>query len=250
MREQMEIKPEHTAKEKKPLYLTVYDELFKRIMNGTFPAKSQLPTEPELAKMFDVSRMTLRQALALLQDDGLVKSFHGKGNFVTGSRIEQRSVGLEKIGNPVYKCHTEDIDHVDIQFRLDLESDYTKEVLNRRATAVVAIERWYKSKGQAVAFAFTFMAIEAASELNLDLQNEEQLLDMLENKVYELANSATVEVKHSTVMNSTSQKFELDGGEVCDLLLESLYVNEQYPIVYNKYYIPKEFSRIKINATK
>ncbi|MCY9591024.1 GntR family transcriptional regulator [Paenibacillus chitinolyticus] len=246
----MEVKPEHPAKAKKPLYLTVYNELFKKIMSGVFPSNSQLPTEPELAKMFDVSRMTLRQALALLQDDGLVKSIHGKGNFVTPSRMVQRNDGLDKIGNPIYKCHTEDIDHVDIQFRLDLESDYTKEVLKRKATAVVAVERWYMSKGQAVAFGFTFMAIEAVTELNLDLQNEEQLLDMLENKIYELANSATVEVKHSTVMNTSSQKFELDADEGCDLLLESLYVNEQYPIVYNKYYIPKEFSRIVINASK
>ncbi|MEC0371081.1 GntR family transcriptional regulator [Paenibacillus chibensis] len=242
--------PEYMAKGKKPLYLSVYDQLYKEIMNGTFPANSQLPSEPELAKMFDVSRMTLRQALSLLQDDGLVKSFHGKGNFVTGARIEQRSVGLEKIGNPIHKCHTEEVDQIDMKFRLDLESDYTKEVLNRNAAAVVAVERWYKSKGQAVAFAFTFMAIEAVSELNLDLQNEEQLLDMLENKVYELANSAAVEVKHSTAMNASTQEFELVGGEVCDLLLESLYINEQYPIVYNKFYIPKEFSRMKINATK
>ncbi|MFS0841081.1 GntR family transcriptional regulator [Paenibacillus sp. 1P03SA] len=246
----MEIKPEHLPKAKKPLYLTVYDELFKKIMSGVFPSDSQLPTEPELAKMFDVSRMTLRQALALLQDDGLVKSIHGKGNFVTPSRMVQRNDGLDKIGNPIYKCHTEDIDHVDIRFRLDLESDYTKEVLKRKATAVVAVERWYKSKGQAVAYGFTFMAIEAVTELNLDLQNEDQLLDMLENKVYELANTATVEVKHSTVMNTPSQKFEFDAGEGCDLLLESLYINEQYPIVYNKYYIPKEFSRIVINASR
>jgi len=246
----MDIKPGHLPRAKKPLYLTVYDELFKMIMSGVFPSNSQLPTEPELAKMFDVSRMTLRQALALLQDDGLVTSVHGKGNFVTRSRLVQRNDGLEKIGNPIYKCHTEDIDHVDIQFRLDLESDYTKEVLKRKATAVVAIERWYMSKEQAVAYGFTFMAIEAVTELNLDLQNEEQLLDMLENKVYELANSATVEVKHSTVMNTSSQKYKLDAGEGCDLLLESLYINEQYPIVYNKYYIPKEFSQIVINASK
>lgn len=246
----MDIKPGHLPKAKIPLYLTVYNELFKMIMNGVFPSNSQLPTEPELAKMFDVSRMTLRQALALLQDDGLVTSIHGKGNFVTRSRMVERNDGLEKIGNPIYKCHTEDIDHVDIQFRLDLESDYTKEVLKRKATAVVAIERWYMSKGQAVAYGFTFMAIEAVTELNLDLQNEEQLLDMLENKVYELANSATVEVKHSTVMNTSSQKYKLNASDGCDLLLESLYVNEQYPIVYNKYYIPKEFSQIVINASK
>ena len=51
-------------------------------------------------------------------------------------------------------------------------------------------------------------------------------------------------------MNVSSAKYTLVGGEQCDLLLESVYINEQYPVVYNKYYIPKEFSTIKINATK
>lgn len=246
----MEIKKSNMEKDKKPLYVSVYDKLFKLIMDGIFPSGSKLPTEPELAKMLGVSRMTLRQALTLLQDDGLVNSIHGKGNFITKASNIKRDDGLEKIGNPIYKCHTETIDSVELYFRLDLESEYTQEVLKRKAAAVVGIDRWYKRKGEAVAYSFSFMAIEAITELGLDLKDEQQILEMLESKVYELANSATVEIKHSNFMDVSSSKYELVGGEQCDLLLESVYINEQYPVVYNKYYIPKEFSSIKINATK
>ena len=246
----MGIKLADIPKGRKPLYISVYDRLFKLIMDGAFPAESKLPTEPELAKMLGVSRMTLRQALALLQDDGLVSCVHGKGNFVTRASHVKRTDGLEKIGNPIYKCHTEAIDEVELYFRLDLESEYTEQVLKRKAAAVVAVDRWYKSKGEVVAYSFTFMAIDVVTELKLDLKNEQQLLEMLESKVYKLANSATVEIKHSNFMNVSSAKYTLVGGEQCDLLLESVYINEQYPVVYNKYYIPKEFSSIKINATK
>lgn len=241
---------ERMQKGKKPLYIDVYDKLYKMIMDGTFPVESKLPTETELAKMFGISRMTLRQALTLLQDDGLIISYHGKGSFVTRIPEQNKSLGLEKIGNPIYKCHTEKIDDVELDFRLDLESDYTRQVLGRKAAAVVAIERWYKCKGKVVAYAFTFMAIETVSEMNVDLQDEEQLQDMVERKVYELANTATIEIKRSTAMNAASQEYELFGSEECDLLLESVYINNQYPIIYNKYYIPKEFSSIKIHATK
>jgi GntR family transcriptional regulator len=235
---------------KKPLYIDVYDQLFKLIMDGIFPPESKLPTEAELAKRFGVSRMTLRQALSLLQDDGLVKSQHGKGNFITKSPNTNRTSGLEKIGHPLYKCHTEEIDDVEMSFRLDLDSEYTQKVLNRKAAAVVAFERWFKSKEKVVGYAFSFMAIETVSELNFDLQDETQLLDMLENKVYEIANSATMEIKRSTAINSSTQKYEIFGNEECDLLLESIYMNHQHPIIYNKFYIPKEFSVMKINASK
>ena len=246
----METNSSNIQRVKKPLYIDVYDKLYKKIMDGTFSTGSKLPTEADLAKMFGVSRMTLRQALSLLQDDGLVKSFHGKGSFITKSPSSQKTIGLEKIGHPIYKCHTEEIDEVNVSFRLDLESDYTQQVLGRRAAAVVAFERFYKSKGNAVAYSFSFMAIETVSELNFDLQDEKQVMEMLENKVYELANSATIEIKRSNVAEPLSQNDEKFGGAEFDVLLESVYINKQFPIIYNKYYIPKEFSVIKINASK
>ncbi|MBP2002221.1 DNA-binding GntR family transcriptional regulator [Paenibacillus shirakamiensis] len=247
----METRPEPMPKGKKPLYIAVYDTLYKQIMQGVFPSDSQLPTESELAKLFDVSRMTLRQALALLQDDGLVKSIHGKGNFITKAHPNKSAtLGLEKIGNPMYKCHTEPIDDVELHFRLDLESEYTQEVLQRKAAAVVAIERLYKSKGDVVGYSFTFMAIETVSEMKLDLQNEPQLLEMLESKVYELANSAILDIKRSTFVKAANQSFTMVGSGECDVLLESVYIREDYPAVYNKYYIPREFSQLKVHASK
>lgn len=63
---------------KRPLYVNVYDELLLQISKGEYPTDSRLPSEPDLAKKLGVSRATLRQALALLQDDGLIRNIHGK----------------------------------------------------------------------------------------------------------------------------------------------------------------------------
>ncbi|CRK82170.1 GntR family transcriptional regulator [Neobacillus massiliamazoniensis] len=237
-------------KPKKPLFVIVYDQLYKLIMDGTFPPDSQLPTEPELAKIFGVSRMTLRHALALLQEDGLVKNIHGKGNFITKFHHNESIDGLEKLGNPLYKCYSAKIDDIELNFRIDLVSDYAMQVLDQQMTAVVALERWYKNHDKIVAYAFTMMPIESVSKLNLDLHNEKQVLEMLEEKVYELANSSTIEIKRSNSVNTPSLKYQIFYGEECDLILESVYISDKYPVVYNKYYIPTEFSQIKIKTSK
>jgi GntR family transcriptional regulator len=244
----MSIKPEDFQKTKRPLFAVVYDKLYKLIMDGTFPPDSRLPTEPELAKLFGVSRMTLRHALSRLQEDGLVKNIHGKGNFITKFHQNKNMTGLEKLGNPLYKCFSGKIDHVELNFRIELISDYANQVLNRNTTAVVAIERWYKRNEQAVAYAFTIMAIEAVSELNIDLQDEQQLLDMIDKKVYELANSATIELKRSDSIPSL--KYEIANDKDCDLIVESVYISDKYPVIYNKFYIPTDSSQITINAAK
>jgi GntR family transcriptional regulator len=51
-------------------------------MAGELPPGTQLPTEPELMVTYDVSRHTVREALALLRADGLVAPRQGAGTYV------------------------------------------------------------------------------------------------------------------------------------------------------------------------
>ena len=71
-----------SEKQKKLKHVKVYDQLFKKIQDGVYPPGSKLPSEPNLAEQMGVSRMTLRRALALLQEDGLISNFQCKGNYI------------------------------------------------------------------------------------------------------------------------------------------------------------------------
>lgn len=57
-------------------------ELERQIVAGELPVGSQLPTEPELALSFGVSRTTIRGAVSELQAKGLVSRQQGRGTFV------------------------------------------------------------------------------------------------------------------------------------------------------------------------
>lgn len=67
---------------RQPKYLRIHSELRGRIASGQWPAGSPLPSQRELADEFGVSVMTLRQALQLLTDEGLIEPRHGSGTFV------------------------------------------------------------------------------------------------------------------------------------------------------------------------
>lgn len=66
-----------------PLYYQIGTILRKKILSGELPATSLLPSEEALAEEYGVSRITVRQALALLEQDGLVIRHRGKGTFVS-----------------------------------------------------------------------------------------------------------------------------------------------------------------------
>ncbi|MEU4079730.1 GntR family transcriptional regulator [Streptomyces venezuelae] len=61
---------------------TIADDLRTQIITGHLKAGARLPSEPVLAAQYKVSTPTLRNALALLQAEGLIEKIHGKGNFV------------------------------------------------------------------------------------------------------------------------------------------------------------------------
>ena len=73
--------------ERKTLTDVAQQELRQAITSGTYRPGSQLPTEAELCEMLGVSRTVVREALRVLEDDGLVARRHGIGTFVRNRPI-------------------------------------------------------------------------------------------------------------------------------------------------------------------
>jgi GntR family transcriptional regulator len=65
-----------------PLYRRIAAELRDAIARGELPPGSQLPTEQELGDRYQVSRNTVRLALGLLANEGIISTTPGRGTFV------------------------------------------------------------------------------------------------------------------------------------------------------------------------
>ena len=72
-----------------PLHLEVRDFIAQDIAAGLTSPGDRLPSERDLCERLNVSRLTLRKALKLLVDDGLVESAPGRGWFVAGGPISE-----------------------------------------------------------------------------------------------------------------------------------------------------------------
>ncbi len=66
-----------------PLFAQVRDALRADILAGGLAPGDRLPSESAMIARFGVSRITVRQAIAELQSDGLVQTVNGKGSYVT-----------------------------------------------------------------------------------------------------------------------------------------------------------------------
>lgn len=68
-------------------YKMIYEELKDAIKKGQFMAGSFLPTEAQLMESYGVSRTTIRKAMALLQEDGIVRICQGRGTEVIEGKV-------------------------------------------------------------------------------------------------------------------------------------------------------------------
>ncbi len=74
-----------------PLYIQIADTLLGQIESGELPPGHRLPSERELSQTLGVSRMTVRQALQVLDSRGLLYRRAGQGTYVAGPKIERQA---------------------------------------------------------------------------------------------------------------------------------------------------------------
>ncbi len=72
-----------------PLYFQIQTNLLKMIKSGELRAGDPVPSEEELSRVYGVSRMTTRQALQSLKNQGYATGQKGRGTFVTQPKVEK-----------------------------------------------------------------------------------------------------------------------------------------------------------------
>ncbi len=101
-----------------PLYYQLQEVLKERIESGFWRPGDALPSEPELARTYGVSRVVVRQALAILEDDHQILRVRGRGTFVARPKVDFRAGGLSRL------------------LAIERGSDITIQVLDKRRASV------------------------------------------------------------------------------------------------------------------
>ncbi len=80
-----------------PAYLHIAQTLGDRVTSGFYPEGSLLPSGAELCTEFGVSPMTVRRALTMLQDQGIVVGKKGRGTFARSLGLSDSAFRLDSL---------------------------------------------------------------------------------------------------------------------------------------------------------
>lgn len=82
-----------------PLYLQLKNAIKQDIKAGILKPGEKIPSEAEMKEMYNMSRVTIRNALAELDVEGYIQKVQGKGSFVTKSDMLRLPDGVTSFSN-------------------------------------------------------------------------------------------------------------------------------------------------------
>jgi len=172
-----------------PLYYQLETILRKKITAGDFSPEVPLPSEDALAVKYEVSRITVRQALSSLEQDGLVIRQRGKGTFVSENTITLElprfSGSIEDLILMGKRTETKVIESSWID-----PPDIIRERLRIKDGQVLRIEKIRHIEGDPFSHVFNYLPPELGSNLPMDLVKSKPMLMILEDELGVRANEA------------------------------------------------------------
>lgn len=175
-----------------PLYVQLENLIRKKIETGEWPVGKMMPSENKIGQACGVSRMTIRNVITKLEQEGLVERVMGKGTFVASPRMKGTNTKvfsiIEQLQEMGYSIRTK---------RLGLEKKTSvtlaKEFKLPEDTLFYEVTRMRYMNGVPMSVHITYFPVALAPDLeNADLEHR-QLFKILEND-YHVAKGKVSEV--------------------------------------------------------
>jgi GntR family transcriptional regulator len=164
------------------LYARVEEVLANEISDGVLHIGGQLPNEDKLIERFEVSRITVRRAIANLVRRGLVEIRRGKGTFVASPRIVQELTELSGFVEDMRAIGRKPTARVLGKDVVTASSVVAKHLHLSKGQRVVRIRRVRIADGTPVSFDETYLPMELGKKIMSNNLRHEPIFTLLEEK--------------------------------------------------------------------
>lgn len=190
-----------------PLYAQIVESLKRDIENGVYNATERIPAEAELAKQYNVSRITVRRAVDDLVSQGLVEKKQGKGTFICRQKFAKDMKNLQSFSEMCRHMNMKPGGQM-LENKLVLADDKIQKQLNLEpGSYVVYISRLRTADGEPVAIEKNYFPVKYSFLLEKQF-NDNSLFECLqeEAKVRVASSEKRIELCRATAEEAKLMK--------------------------------------------
>ncbi len=214
-----------------PLYYQVETVLRNKILSGDYQPGEALPSEDTLAEQYQVSRITVRQALASLDQDGLVVRQRGRGTFVTkeGQRVAlPRFTGsIEDLVLMGLRTHTRVLDSGWLG-----PPEAVRRALGLKDQEVLRIEKVRSIEGSPFSYVINYLPPAVGTRIPMELVSAKPMLMILEDELGILASEAEQTVEATIADANIAAMLDIRVGDPLLKAERTVYDAQHRPVEY------------------
>ena len=230
--------------ERKTLTEIALEELRQAILGGTFRPGSQLPTEAELCEMLGVSRTVVREALRVLEDDGLVVRRHGVGTFVRDHPILKNlnvNFGItDMIESAGLKSGTSQL----VVQHETADKEKAEQLRVPVGTPLVTVERVRTADGRPVVYSLDTLTEALIQRAGFDPQLllTESIYNLLQTSLGPVIDYGIARLRPVVSPRQVVEKLQLPPNALALYIVQTDYSANDEPLVYScEYHLPDAF---------
>lgn len=168
-----------------PLYKQIANQIKKHIQADNLDKDDAIPSEQKLSESFNVSRVTIRQAIKLLVDEEILYKVRGSGTYVKQPKIEHDIYRLQGFTEEMVRLNHVPSNLV-LEFSLQIPRESIKEKLNLKGDErVFFIRRLRSGDGEPMILEETYMPVTLFPDLSVEVMTRSKY-EYVEEKGYKI----------------------------------------------------------------
>ena len=215
-----------------PLYQQLAGTLRHQIESGKLKPGTMLPPESALTRKFQVSRITARQALDLLTEDGLIVRKQGKGTFVCLPTIRQDLRSLEGFAELMATQGAQQVMQVIAFDVVPADHQVAQSLKLSPGEQVLRIKRRHLLKGNAIAYASIFLPICLGQSLTLHQVSTTPIYTLLTQNAHVEIKRASQIVRAVSADQDAAAMLKLPRGAPVLMIERVTYSSTDKPVEY------------------
>jgi GntR family transcriptional regulator len=233
-----------------PLYDQIKDILKTRILEGAYLPNEQMPSESELVAKFGVSRITIRQALGELQNEGLIFRVHGKGTFVSRPRAFQDLGSLQGFGTAMRQMGYETHSKV-LSIRTVKPPVHVQEKLKLPKSArVTELKRLRFLNREPISVDVSYLPASIGAKLvKEDLANRD-VFTILENNLQVTLGYADLQISSVIVKETMAAQLRVEEGSPLLFIERIIHTSDGSPLEYEQLYYRGDAFQFKVRVDR
>lgn len=222
-----------------PRHSQISQWLRNQIEEGVFGPEEKLPSENELAKKFDVSRVTVRRALQSLESEEIIYRCQGLGSFVSDNRAPHNLVRLTDFNEDMANAGIEATSEVREFLTIEAGKDLLLPLQVSEGTRVIQIDRLRLGNNKPVAFDRTWMPVLYGQLLEREKLEHSTIYKLLEKEYDIPVTRGTYRFSAELADNTLAKELDIEPGSPLLLIERTTYTIGNKPLYFQRrYYRP------------